>query len=289
MAARDDGPAADPVPPARVVDAEVFAVVDRKGNVRAELGADAERGPFLKMYDQHGRQRVELIDSGGATTLSMFDEADTAQVRLRLAGQQARLALGTDVAHGKPATALVSNGQGARGLYLYGKDPDREVVLELSHKRGHLELTDSAMCGRYRANGMHVMSDDGGLGLSLVPGKRAALHMSACPPIAGEEGVEITTSPSSTSLWLKSVGRRSSAYLSARPDMAMFILRPSTEEAVGQWIIRDEQNVASHHFLMSSDNKAESIQITIDQMGPSMTFAAPDGKSLLRLPGQAVK
>ena len=71
--------------------------------------------------------------------------------------------------------------------------------------------------------------------------------------------------------------------------MAMFILKPSTEEAVGQWIIRDGEKAASHHLLMRSDNDAESIQIAIDETGPSMSFSDSKGKHLLDLPGKQAK
>ena len=266
--------------PLRIVDAEAFAVVDHDGNVRAEIGVDDQKAACLRMYDREGRRRIELMESTGVATLRFFDAEGTSIVELRQAEGGGQISLGPKNDAGKPVVQLISEA-GKNGVFLCGAKPHQSLSLELDRGEGpQLNLTGAETHGRYRSNGMHIASNAGGLNFYLTPGKRAALSFSACPPLAGKEGVEIETSPGAASLELNSLSHTSSARLTVEPDATILNLKPSTREAVAQWSIRDHGTAAHSSILMRSDRGQEAIQIDLDESGPRMNLFNTKGEEL---------
>jgi len=269
---------------ARIVDSEVFAVVDRQGRVRAELGADDHDRCCLRMHDKLGNLRAELMQIGGLTNLQLFGPDGTPLIELRQADNHAQITVGAKEEVGTAPVRLLYDG-GNRGVDVRGEKPGFAVALEVDRSLGpQLNLTGGPTHAEYRSNGMHSASDAGGLGLYLDPGRRAALHMSACRPVAGQEGVEISTTSETASLSLNSLGHRSAAHLTVRPETTILGLRSSAKEGVIQWSIRDRGEHADSSVLMRSGRENESMEMQVQKSGPRMRFVDAEGKSLLILP-----
>lgn len=72
-----------PPRPPRIVEAEVFALTDRQGNVRAELGA-CETGAKMQMFDARGKVRLVLAEISGVATVTLVGEDGRTGLELRL-------------------------------------------------------------------------------------------------------------------------------------------------------------------------------------------------------------
>lgn len=113
--------------PAERVEAEQFVVKDARGQSRASLGVNEDGQPLLTMFDEEGREQIEL----GMT----FDQGSSLVFRNR----------------GRTKLALTSSSQGHLGLNLYDSDaavaagiylqPDRESGLVMNRGAGGMHLS----------------------------------------------------------------------------------------------------------------------------------------------------
>ena len=88
-------PAPPPAPP-RIIEAEVFALTDRNGNVRMEMGV-LEGQARLRVFDTQGKARLVLSEKDGLATVAMLD--DNGQEALRLS--RAALVMGPEGENGR--------------------------------------------------------------------------------------------------------------------------------------------------------------------------------------------
>lgn len=277
--------AVDPMPPervVRVVDAEVFAVVDGNGSVRAEIGVNHRNESCLRMYTAAGDRRFEVVEINGSTTVRLLD-ANGKAIELQQLGNESRFVVGKP-GDARPAVELASNDSGTR-LTLNGLDEKNSLSLEANHwQPPQLRLTSAETQGSYRPSGVSIGSEAGNIGFHLTPGKRAAMNLSACPPVAGQEGIEFVTTPGSAGLTLNSLKDGSTGFLSVQENIGIFSLRPSRGDGNAQWTIRGRDKTAESSIRLSSNRGAESILLEINQFGPQLLLFNEKGESIYTTP-----
>ena len=101
-----------------IVRAQLIQMVDADGNVRAELGVDAEGSAGLFLYDLDGRTRVALIHDPSQIALYLFDDQEVTRV----------------------GAAQFSHGGG--GFALHGEESKGVSVLYMKDGAGSLTLQD---------------------------------------------------------------------------------------------------------------------------------------------------
>src|SRR5712692_3127384 len=104
--------------PAKILQAERFQVVDRNGNIRAELGMMLDGTVSLLLADRTGKSSIHLfVLPNGDSSLALHDQAEKVRAILALA-------------------------DGEPGLSLFDKDDKIRTTLSLNNGDPALELFD---------------------------------------------------------------------------------------------------------------------------------------------------
>lgn len=274
---------ATPEPPRRqlkIVDAEILVLLDRNGNVRAEIGVDSQEKSRFKMYDATGRPRLELAESSGTATIKLLDQTGTPLIQLQQSDKSAEILLASESNSQQQNLKMVSS-FGKTGVYLSGTRSERAVSLELEqHGEPQLSIAAGGTYAQYHSRGLHVGSNSGNLAFYLTPDKRAALSMSACRPVSGQESIELSATPGSAQLSLNSLEQGANALVHVSKELTSLSLKPTNKEAVLVLSIRDRQELADSRILMQSNDGQESIHINLDQAGPRLDFFDKSGNSV---------
>lgn len=269
--ARLDGEPPPPPPrPPRIVDAEVFAMTDRQGNVRAELGA-CDTGAKMQMFDAKGKLRLVMTEASGASTVTLVGEDGRAGLELRLTpGGNATVAIGPHDAKSAPPLALQVQSGGDAAVSL--RNAAGEETLRLSSHRsegGVVEVHAGGSGGRLKSDAVSLWTPQGGphASLGLPNGNRAQLNMSR----GGGTKAELELGCAGEASWLtlntKGYGR---AGLRTSDDGTSLELKPNGGEGGLSGGTRFQDGKTVTHLYLSDIDGLQKVQVGVRSGQPSL-------------------
>ena len=134
------------VPPAKVLQAESFQLVDEQGEIIAVLASSPDKRPNLLVFDPAGKPLISLgMNASGEPAFSLTSGKSNASVSLSLNEGQPALLLANKEGKARASVTLIMDGEPVVALYDQDGKTLRAVLGPISADTSPTDETDTSL------------------------------------------------------------------------------------------------------------------------------------------------